>query len=157
MGKVSLLDRPPVADSPHVVDLSVREPATLVVTWHDGSMSSHDLSATLAKDWASALRDPLVFRSAQTEDDGWQIVWPGTDIAFSADGLWEEAHPRPPAAKWMSADDLTAWMRRMEFSFAAAAEALDVSPRMLKYYAAGTHEIPKTVFLACMQLASKKR
>lgn len=139
------------------MDLAVRKPATLVVTWHDGSRSSHDLSATLAKDWALALRDPAVFRAARTEDEGCQIVWPGTDIAFSADGLWNEAHPRAPAAKWMSADDLTRWMRRMELSFAAAAEALDVSPRMLKYYAAGTHEIPKTVFLACMQLASKRR
>jgi hypothetical protein len=134
----------------------VREPAALVLTWHDGSRTTHDLTATLEKDWAAPLRDPAVFRGARTEDDGWQVVWPGTDIAFSADGLWEEAHPRPPEPKWMSAEGFTAWMRKMEFSFAAASEALDVSVRMLKYYAAGTHEIPKTVFLACMQLSQDR-
>ena len=44
-------------------------------------------------------------------------------------------------------------MREMGFSCTRAAEALDTSPRMLKYYASGTHAIPKTVWLACMHLA----
>jgi hypothetical protein len=158
MGKVSLIDVP-VADAPRVRELAIDAPATLLVTWHDGSRTSHDLSATIRdNEWAAALRDPTVFRTARIEDDGWRIVWPGTDIDFSAEGLWDDVHPRhPKAAKWMSAEDFTAWMRKMVFTFADASEALDVSPRMLKYYAAGTHEVPKTVFLACMQLASKQR
>lgn len=158
MGKVSHITVP-VTDAPRIAELAVSEPATLLVTWHDGSRTSHDLSATLRdNDWAAALRDPAVFRTARVEDNGWRIAWSGTDIDFSADGLWDDIHPRrPKAAKWMSAEGFAAWMRELGFSFAAASEALDVSPRMLKYYAAGTHEIPKTVFLACMQLASKRR
>jgi hypothetical protein len=103
------------------------------------------------------LRDPAVFRAAVVEDDGWQIVWPNTEIAFSADGLWEDVHPpAKPAAEWMSGDEFTDWMRRMEFTFQRASDALDISQRMLKYYAAGTHEVPKTVFFACMHLASER-
>jgi hypothetical protein len=36
------------------------------------------------------------------------------------------------------------------------AEALGISKRMLKYYAAGTHPVPKTVWLAAMHLASER-
>jgi hypothetical protein len=56
----------------------------------------------------------------------------------------------------MSAADLTAWQREMGWSFAEAAEALGVSKRMLKYYAAGTHAVPKTVWLAAMHLAAER-
>jgi hypothetical protein len=56
----------------------------------------------------------------------------------------------------MSAADLIAWQREMGLSFAQAAEALGVSERMLKYYAAGTHTVPKTVWLAAMHLAAER-
>jgi Protein of unknown function (DUF2442) len=145
-------------DSPRVIALGFDRPFTLLVTWKDGSRSRHDLSKTIAtKGWAACLADPGVFCSAVVEDDGWQIVWPGTEIAFSADGLWEDTHPpAKPAPAWMSAEEFSDWMRRLEFTYPKASEALEVSQRMLKYYAAGTHEIPKTVFLACMQLASER-
>jgi hypothetical protein len=106
--------------------------------------------------WAAALRDPEVFRAACFQDDGWQIVWPGTDAALSAQGLWDDAHPGPAAATWMSAAELGSWLREMGWSFAQGAEALGVSKRMLKYYTAGTHAIPKTVWLACMHLAAER-
>jgi hypothetical protein len=54
----------------------------------------------------------------------------------------------------MSPADLTGWTREMEWTFAQAAEALGISKRMLKYCAAGTHAVPKTVWLACMHLAA---
>ena len=157
MGYVSLMMAADEA-TPRVTALAVEHPATLLVTWHDGSHSRHNLARVVAdKAWAAPLRDPAVFASAAIEDDGWQIVWPDTDVAFSADGLWEDAHPPArPAAPWMSADDFTGWMREMDFTFPRAADALAVSPRMLKYYAAGTHDIPKTVWLACAQLAAER-
>ena len=84
-------------------------------------------------------------------------MWPGTDIAFSADGLWEDVHPpAAPAAEWMSGEDFTGWMRSMEFTYERAAEALGTSPRMLKYYAAGKYEVPKAICLACMHLSSSR-
>lgn len=156
MGKVSPISVP-VTDAPLIAELVIQEPYILAVTWQDGSRTTHDLSATIRDQaWAAALQDADVFGTARPEDEGWQVVWPGTDVAFSASGLWEDAHPGPPAAKWMSAADFTGWMKEMDLSFAAAAKTLDVSQRMLKYYAAGTHEVPKTVWLACMHLAAEK-
>lgn len=157
MGHVSYMTTAATA-SPRVVALDFDLPFTLLITWQDGSRSRHDLAKTIAtKAWAAGLADPGVFGSAVVADDGWQIVWPGTEIAFSADGLWEDTHPpAKPAPAWMSGEEFADWMRRMEFTYPKASEALDVSQRMLKYYAAGTHEIPKTVFLACMQLASQR-
>jgi hypothetical protein len=145
------------AEAPRITRLRVAAPFSLLITWHDRSTTRHDLAELVATNaWAAALRDPDVFATAAIRDDGWRIEWPGTDIDFSADGLWDDATASRPAARWMSAADFAGWMKEMELSFAGAAEALDTSPRMLKYYAAGTHEIPKTVWLACMHLAAEK-
>jgi hypothetical protein len=142
---------------PRIANLETEVPAVLHITWHDGSRTRHDLSSLVAApNWAAALRDPAIFRTARREDDGWQIVWPGTDAALSARGLWDDTHPSPPAANWMSAADLAAWQREMGWSFAQAADALGVSKRMLKYYTAGTHAIPKTIWLAAMHLAAER-
>jgi Protein of unknown function (DUF2442) len=145
------------APEPRIIRLATEPPAVLHVTWQDGSRTRHDLALLASgQAWAAALRDPAIFRTAQIRDNGWQIVWPGTDAALSAAGLWDDTHPPPPTATWMSAADLTAWLREMHWSFAQAAEALGVSKRMLKYYAAGTHAVPKTVWLAAMHLAAER-
>lgn len=142
---------------PRIATLEAELPAVLHITWEDGSRTRHDLSSLVAaQNWAAVLRDPAIFRAARPEDDGWQIVWPGTDAALSARGLWDDSHPSPETAAWMSAADLVAWQREMGWSFAEAARALGVSKRMLKYYAAGTHTIPKTVWLAAMHLAAER-
>jgi Protein of unknown function (DUF2442) len=142
---------------PRIIRLATEPPLVLHVTWQDGSRTRHDLSPLASgQAWAAALRDPAIFRTAQIQDNGWQIVWPGTDAALSAAGLWDEMHPQPATATWMSAADLTAWLGEMHWSFAQAAEALGVSKRMLKYYAAGTHAVPKTVWLAAMHLAAER-
>jgi hypothetical protein len=144
------------APQPRIVELATAGQFLLCVTWQDGSRTKHDMSAMVgSQPWAEALRDPAVFGMAQLEDDGWQIVWPGTEVALSAHGLWDDAHSPPQAAQFMSAAEFLAWLRECGWSFAQAAEALGISKRMLKYYAAGTHEIPKTVWLACMHLAAE--
>ena len=157
MGHLSLVTIDSTA-SPRVIKLGFDMPTSLLVTWHDGSRSRHDLSPLIAsKKWAAALADEAVFRSAVLDDDGWQIVWPGTDIAFSADGLWEDIHPPvKPAADWMSAEDFSGWMRAMELTYERAAEALGTSPRMLKYYTSGKYEVPKAICLACMHLSASR-
>lgn len=141
---------------PGIAHLVAEPPTVLHVTWHDGSETRHDVATLISDtDWAAPLRDPAVFVTARAEDHGLQIVWPGTGVAFSAHGLWDDAHPPPPTAQWMLAGEFTAWMREMGWSFARAAEALGISQRMLKYYAAGTHAVPKPVCLACMHLAAE--
>ena len=146
-----------ISPEPRIIQLATESPLVLHVTWQDGSRTRHDLSPLVSgQTWAAALQDPAIFRTAQVQDDGWQIVWPGTDAALSARGLWDDAHPPLPAATWMSPADFTAWLHEMGWSFAQAAEALGVSKRMLKYYAAGTHAVPKTVWLAAMHLAAER-
>lgn len=144
--------------SPRIAKLGFDMPCALLVVWQDGTQSRHDLSPAIAsKKWAAPLADATLFRSAVIEDDGWQIVWPGTDLAFSADGLWQDMHPpAKPAADWMSAQDFAGWMRAMEFTYERAAEALGTSPRMLKYYASGKYEVPKAICLACMHLSATR-
>jgi hypothetical protein len=142
--------------TPRIARIEVQAPMILLVEWRDGTRTQHDVSARIMdEDWAARLREAAVFRSVRVEDAGLQIVWPGTDVAFSAQGLWEDLHPRDTFAKWMAPDDFVAWMQEMGFTFARAADALETSPRMLKYYAAGTHAIPKTLWLACMHLAAQ--
>jgi Protein of unknown function (DUF2442) len=142
---------------PRIRRLIIECPATLRLTWKDGTSTQHDMSALIRKSWAAPLRDPKVFRAATLDEEGWQVVWPGTDVALSAQGLWDDVHSALSASDWMSADEFSAWMHELSWSFAQAAEALGISKRMLKYYAAGTHSIPKTVWLACMHLASAHR
>lgn len=142
--------------SPRITAIAVEPPTALRITWQDGSQTRHDLAAMIRDHtWAAALRNPGVFAGVQIQDDGWQVVWPGTHAALSAAGLWDDMHPPVAQARFMSAADFTAWLRELGLSFAQASNALGVSTRMLKYYAAGTHEIPKTVWLACMHLAAE--
>lgn len=68
----------------------------------------------------------------------------------------DDTHPsQVTAAAWMSAAEFAAWLREMGWSYAQAGDAIGVSQRMLKIYAAGTHPIPKPVWLACMHLAAQ--
>jgi hypothetical protein len=147
-----------IAPAPRIRTLTTQPPATLHITWSDGGQTRHDLAGMVRTEaWAAALRDPTVFQTAEVLDDGWRVAWPGTEAELSAQGLWDDIHPPPAVPEWMSAADFTAWMQEMAWSFAQAAEALGVSKRMLKYYAAGTHPIPKPVWLACMHLAADRR
>lgn len=142
--------------SPRIRAIRATPPALLDIAWRDGTRTENDLSAILrAQAWAAPLRDPAVFRKVQVLDDGWRIAWPSVGIELSAQGLWDDVHPRPISSEWMSAAEFTAWMHEMGWSFAQVAGALGVSKRMLKYYAAGDHPIPKPVWLACMHLAAE--
>jgi Protein of unknown function (DUF2442) len=141
-----------------IKSLQADDALCLTITWDNGERTFHELGAFLAtRHWAKPLMDPTVFRSAQVTQDGYQIVWPGTDIDFSAAGLWEDIHPRPaPVAPWMSAEDFRQWRAELGYSFEEAAIALDCSVRILKYYASNQREIPKRIWLACMQLTAQK-
>ena len=101
------------AASPRVTKLGFDMPASLLVTWHDGSRSRHDLSPLIAsKKWAAPLAADTVFRSAVLEDDGWQSVWPGTDTAFSPGGDGEgRPPPTSPPAQGTAGRELTRWRR----------------------------------------------
>lgn len=145
--------------SPSIIAVDARIPGQLQVTWSDGSTSRHDLRRVITeKGWAAPLRDPRVFSTATVTGDGREIVWPGSGVEFSADGLWEDAHPaEAPTPKWMTGDELRRWIEEMGFTWDTAADALGISRRTIGYYLSGELDIPKQVWLACMHLAAQKR
>lgn len=148
----------PFMTPPRIKSLETRNPCTLVLIWENGARTIHDLKSFVAdKPWAKPLTIPAIFRSAKLAADGHEVTWPGTEIDFSAAGLWEDIHPRPAlTAKWMSLEAFRRWRAEMGYSFDEAATELGSSTRMLKYYASGMREVPKRVWLACMHLAAQK-
>lgn len=133
---------------PHqqIAGVLTRRPATLVVTWKDGSVEEVDLSAILAGSRALApLRDPDLFRRARVGEWGWSVAWTD-DLDLSSQQLWRWAGEQN--GDFMPADDFRAWMEHNGLSLSKAAEALGISRRMVAYYASGERPIPKTIRLA---------
>lgn len=143
--------------SPNIISVEARANYELVVRWADGSTTTHDLSQTVNnKAWAAPLRDPATFGAVVIQDAGRGITWPPTDIEYSADGLWDDEHPRQAAPRWMSAEQFRGWLGEMAFTWDEAAEALGVSRRTIGYYSNGEQEIPKAIWLSCMHIAAER-
>jgi hypothetical protein len=131
------------------------------VTWRNGAESVIDVSRHLAD--YTVLRplcaDDMLFRAVQVGEFGWCVHWPNSsgldnsgpggsgsdDLEVSADTLWRLALEQGGA--W-----LKSWRTAHGMTQAEAATALGVSPRMWRYYEAGSHLLPKTVRLACLGL-----
>lgn len=120
-------------------------PASVRLTWSDGTVAEIDLADWLGDPAFSSLRDPTAFAGVELGDWGHSIVWPsGADIG--ADRLWLET---------LSAtghDDVRSfleWRLRHGLSLSKAAEALGVSRRMVAYYSNGEKKVPKPILLAC--------
>lgn len=129
----------------------------LRLRWDNGEETIHDLTGlVMQKRWARPLRDPEIFSRARVSMDGHEVSWPDTDIELSASGLWEDIHPSDHvASKWMSPSDMQQWRAEMGLTWNEAADALGISRRTLGNYLSGNQEIPKAVWLACMELAAR--
>lgn len=86
------------------------------------------------------LQDDDLFRKVHVGEWGWCVHW-SDELEISSDTLWRLALEQGSAwlRRWRTAHDMTQ---------SEAASALGVSPRMWRYYEAGTHLLPKTVRLA---------
>jgi DNA-binding XRE family transcriptional regulator len=116
----------------------------VAITWKGGAESLVDLSDHLAnyQSLVPLRRDKALFRRVTVGDWGWSLHW--SDAAeISADTLWRLALEQGGA--W-----LRDWRAARDMTQAEAARALGVSPRMWRYYEAGTHLLPKTVKLAAV-------
>lgn len=123
----------------------------LVVTWKGGAESVVDVSKHLADyEILAPLRaDDELFRSVVVGEWGWCAHWTD-EMEISSDTLWRLALEQGGA--W-----LRAWRTSHRMTQAEAAAALGVSPRMWRYYEAGTHLLPKTVKLAGIGLDAGAR
>jgi len=124
-------------------------PTRLALHFADGHSFELDLREIIDKHPTLArLRDPAVF--AQVEPDEWSrgVVFAGDDdLALASDNLRAMAIEQSGE---FSHQQLLAWMTHHAMTLDAAAEALDVSRRMLAYYRSGEKPIPRTVGLAML-------
>ncbi len=131
---------------PNIKGVRASEGRSLIVTWRGGAESVVDIGALLAEYavFAPLREDDERFRKAVVGEWGWCVHW-SEDMEIASDTLWRLALEQ--GAEW-----LHAWRTAKRMTQAEAARALGVSPRMWRYYEAGSHLLPKTVRLAAIGL-----
>ena len=132
----------------------------LTIHWKHGAVTTKDLRADIAsRPIFAALENAKTFARVRVLDGGYAIGWPRTEIAFAADGLWYETHPRelPWSDAVMTPADFKHWMRAESLSLTTTAALLGLSRRTIAYYVSGERTIPRVVFLACMAVASSRK
>jgi hypothetical protein len=123
----------------------------LIVTWKGGAETVVDVGPHLETYavFAPLRRDDEAFRAVRIGEWGWCAHW-SDDMEIAADTLWRLALAQ-------GADWLRRWRAEHGMTQAETAAALGVSPRMWRYYEAGTHLLPKTVRLACIGYDAQAR
>lgn len=130
-------------------------PATVILTWKDGTVERVDLSASIARNRHLApLADSKLFRNVQVGEWGWSIQWTD-ELDLSSDQLWRWAGEQ--AGEFMAPADFQAWRERNGLSLTRAGEALGLSRRMIAYYDSGEKPIPRTVLLATIGYEALRR
>jgi hypothetical protein len=131
--------------------VSAGDGRAVLITWRGGAESVVDLREHLATYaiFAALRADDDLFRRVAVGEWGWCVAW-SDDMQISSDTPWRLALEQ--GAAW-----LREWRGDHCMSQTEAAKALGVSPRMWRYYEAGTHLLPKTVRLAALGLDAAAR
>jgi hypothetical protein len=137
--------------TPNIRSVHADQDLCLTIMWKGGAESTVDVSRHLMEYavFAPLRTDHSLFRKAAVGEWGWCVHW-SNDLEISSDTLWRLALEQGSA--W-----LQGWRSRHGMTQADAAKALGVSPRMWRYYEAGTHLLPKTVRLAAIGLDAQVR
>ena len=131
---------------PLIRAVRVTAPLMLEIDWSTGETLSVDVSRPVARFKLYApLKDPEAFATAKADEWGHAVTWFG-NIDMGADALYELA--RTQAGEW-GPEAFNAWMERNGLSLNAAADALDMTRRMIAHYRTGSRPIPRVVALAC--------
>jgi hypothetical protein len=140
-----------VEEAPNIKAVRADEDRSVVVTWKVGGDSVINLTDHLFRFeiFAPLRADDRLFDKIEVGEWGWSIRW-SEEMEISADTLWRLALEQ--GAAW-----LRDWRRGRRMTQAVAARALGVSPRMWRYYEAGSHLLPKTVRLAAIGLDAQVR
>jgi uncharacterized protein DUF2442/helix-turn-helix protein len=140
-----------VAAVPNIREVRPEAARSVIVTWRGGAESIVDL-APLLNDYTifEPLRqDERRFREVEIGEWGWCLRW-SDDMEIASDTVWRLALEQ--GAGW-----LRGWRAAHRLTQTEAARALGVSPRMWRYYEAGSHLLPKTVRLAGIGLDALTR
>jgi hypothetical protein len=140
------VERMNIADKTRIITAArAIGPASIALTWSNGTDVTLDLAPMLSDRALASLRDPIEFAKAAVGDWGHSLEWP-SGAELGADALWLET---------LSAtghEDVRAfleWRLRHALSLSKAADALGVSRRMVAYYSNGEKRVPKPILLAC--------
>lgn len=128
---------------PRVAKVAPIGPMTIAVTWTAGGADSIDLSGLISRhsSW-SRLADPAQFGAVALVDGGIGIGWSdGPDISARALATMAEVQ------RGWTGENFAAWMDRMDLSFRAAAEVLDVAPSTIHEQRRKDH-VDRTLMLA---------
>jgi len=138
-------------DTPNVRAVRADKDHRLVITWKGGAESAVDVPRHLAEYaiFAPLRSDDDQFRKVEVGEWGWCVHW-SDDMEISSDTLWRLGLEQ--GAAW-----LRAWRAAHRMTQAEASRALGVSPRMWRYYEAGSHLLPKTVRLAGIGLYAQEQ
>jgi len=124
-------------------------PKELSLSFADGQRCIVSLADVIDKHPTLApLEDPAVFRTVSLDEWNRGVIFADDDaLSLASDNLRALAVEQSGE---FSHQQLIAWMAHHAMTLDTAAEALDVSRRMLAYYRSGSKAIPRTVGLAML-------
>ena len=93
------------------------------------------------------LRNKAAFKKAALADDGLAVEWIDQDIQIGADTLWLDAQAQNATDE--NTRIFAQWRSRNGLTLAAAAQALETTPRTMSAYGTGARPVPRYVALAC--------
>ena len=136
--------------APQIRKVDIIGPFQITIEWSTGETFSTDLSGTIGPkregDPFAVFHNTAIFAQAQSDDWGDGLSWPG-GLDLGADLLYSLGRKQ---AGLPTREDFAAWMERNRLSLNQAAQAIDMTRRMIAYYKSGARPIPKTVWLACI-------
>jgi hypothetical protein len=139
---------------PRIRNVRAVQPFSLEIEWTTGETLRVDVERLLKRfKLYEPVRNPRAFRLASADAWGHAVTWPG-EIDIGADTLYELS--REQAGEW-GPEKFDAWMQRNGLSLTAAAEALDMTRRMIAHYRTGSRPIPRVVALACEGWEARQR
>lgn len=138
------------ASAPNIRAVAAAGKRRLALNWKGGAESLVDVGPHLDRFalFAPLHRSPAAFARVRVGDWGWSVQW-SEEMEIAADTLWRLALEQ-------GAGFLRGWREAHGMTQSEAAKALGVSPRMWRYYEAGTHLLPKTVRLAAAGFDAQK-
>jgi hypothetical protein len=138
-------------DALNIRSVRAGEGRNLVVTWKGGAECTVDVGGHIASYsiFSPLRKDDAAFRGVIVGEWGWSAYWSDT-MEISSDTLRRLALEQGSA--W-----LRTWRDNHKMTQGKAAAALGVSPRMWRYYEAGTYLLPKTVRLASIGLDAQAK
>ena len=137
---------------PSIRTVKAKPPAILDIAWSTGETLAVDISRLVKRfKLYSPLKNAALFAKAKADPWGHAVNLPG-EIDIGADQLYELA--REQAGEW-GPERFAAWMTEHGLSLNAAADALDLSRRMIAHYRTGSRPIPRVMALACEALRAR--